>query len=230
MTNEKPEIIELIKLTKEGDEIAGEKLFNQYKGLLHGNFIRKNISYEMRNNEGHEEEIKSIMNEIFMNSVRSYVPEKAKFITHLTNMIYFQFRDYLQKDKLIPINQNLKSGEMKKLFDATACVFGDSAEAFINARAAKAKIINFKIGEQSFSMEEKVFISKFILDKAKKILPISDRKIYCYYLELFLAEEKEIKKKAIKKFKISSSRYYNIIEKYAKDIKNSLNLRNVEYA
>ena len=84
-SQESPEIIDLINKAKNGDDVAWEKLLAQYQKLLNSTkrTIRTSSAYK------EADDIDSILNLLFVESVRSYDPERAKFSTHLVNHIKF---------------------------------------------------------------------------------------------------------------------------------------------
>ncbi len=225
-SKESPEVIDLVSRAKKGDDEAGNLLFEKYRKTLHGDFISKKLHYNMNQSVQDSEEAHSIMHVIFMNSIHSYDSTKSKFITHLVNMIKYQFRDYLMREKLVSVKKHLSSDKMNELIEKTAVVFSTPSEFEISN---VEKYVNFNIHDENFSMPEKVFIGKFIKDRAKVITPVSQRKVYQFYIQSILDGEKSPKKKVCEKFNLDSKKFYILITRCNEIVKQSLEIKDVSY-
>ncbi len=189
-SSESPEVMILVQETKNGNEEAAAILLKKFDKALHGNYMKGLINFDFDKfvNQQDKEDIYSIINILFMETVNSYDPTRGKFITHLTNRIRFKFREYLLKERMIPVATNKTSKEVLEVLDKTRCdLISDIGDELLKAK--EQLNISFKIKDETFKIPLKVFVSNFIIDKIDDIIPKKYVALYRRYLECIASSE-----------------------------------------
>ncbi len=204
---ESSEVVKLVEESKKGNEIAYEELYKKYTPLLKGKFIKRHI--KSSNDAVEKEDINSIMNLIFVETVNSYNPVKSKFITHLTNMIRFKFPGHSLQERMMPFTNNASKEKIIKKLNNTRCILTDNIfgmlenEGYASRLSFTPKMISFEYNEQVLDMPLNIFLDTFLPTLVDKMEDTNSKEIFNYYIKLILDGEKGVSSKLKKKFKKS---------------------------
>lgn len=218
--SEEQEIISLVQLAKEGDDYAYDRLLLKYKDLITGKFVRNIIRPHLGSLTN--DDVTSTLNLIFVESVRSLNPSKAKLSTHFINTVRFRFYDYILKDRLIPVYNNKTTSAVKQMVEKTTCIplEKEVAENLICANVSdEPSEIRITIEGVNYPIKKDVFINKYMKER---ILSLADKKeatIYRTYIELTLAQKSGPIDRLVKRFKVPKQKIYKIIRKCEELIK-----------
>lgn len=229
-TSESPEdkdVLQLIEESKAGDEQSFITLYMRYKKLLHGDYVKRMLNFDTSRNKQDSEDAHSILDEMFWRAILEYQPKKAKFITYLTNMIKYRFRDNVLKERIIPIHSNKSAKVIQEKIDKTQCVLHPYALDYVLAAKPDDKVVGFNIGKEKFRLAHNVFISKFIIDNLSLIIENKrNLEIYKDYIALMLEEQEQRMTKMVKKFNLTKQSITKIILDCNKKLIKSLKIEN----
>lgn len=226
---ESPEIINLINLAKEKDEVALEKLYDKYKELLEGKFIR-GMFKKFRVPDSDTEDAISIAKILFLSSIYSYDPKKSKFITYITMYIGWKFAEQYSKERLIKINTFKKSKDIvEDLKNTEIAHIGDAAGWNYNDKLKfEVETISLDCGAEKISVPRSVFIDKYILRNIDDILlNKEDILIYKKYIEYYLSTGKNPVIKIASEVGKKYNNVLKIINKSNKKVVEFLKMNNI---
>ena len=221
-SQESPEIIDLINKAKDGDELAWEKLLNQYQKLL--NSTKRSIKTSYVHKEA--DDIDSILNLLFVESVKNYNPDRAKFSTHLVNYVKFKFLNEYLKERFIPFSNNSTKEKVLQKIKDTECYYihdvtnGDG-EDILN-KFVDNEYINLKIHGEQFGIPLNIFMETVLPNVLESYDKIENAKIFNEYLKHYLNGEKCINTRIAKDLDKSVSTINKAVKETSLYLKETL--------
>lgn len=227
-SNEKPEILDLIEKSKAGDDDAYNKLYKQYEDLLHGKYIKRFISSSIDFIE--HDDINSIMNLIFVESLNTYDPSRAKFITHLTRQIHFRFTGHYLKERMMPFSNNASKEKIITKLNKTRCILTDNIGAMLSKTSQSSIILDPTLVAIEFNGQETdvplgVLFTSIIPSIVEKMEDKRASEIFLYYIELMLNGETSITKSLRKKFNCSVGSIKKALDSTSEVISDNIKIR-----
>lgn len=228
-SNESPEVLSLIDRAKNHEESAQMELYEKYKKLLHGNYIKNLLNFNTSKNKQDAEDAHSILSIIFFKAIDDYDATRSKFITHLTNMIKFRFRESILKERMIPILNNKSAIKINEIIEKTQCeLFGDLS-AFKIMSETDSKIVSFEFGEQLFKVPVNAFIEKFLFSRTNLIRNLKEKNIYEHYLNSLLNDDRSAIKETSEAFKTSRDKINKIVKRCNCKLVKGMKVKNVTF-
>lgn len=227
-SNEKPEVIALINSAREDDnEHAWEVLYTTFSKLLHGDYVRSMLRFNTESHSVNREDYDSIMNLIFVEAVKCYKPEKAKFITHLTNRIRHKFWEYLLRERMIPVRNNKAPKEILKILESTECHLYSDTMDYIKDDKRGHKYARFTKSGEDYEMPLDVFIDVFIFGAVESTVPAKHVDMVEFLFGKIRQGYNDAYLLTSKKFGISSGSVHYYVNQYFQKIHRNLGISNV---
>lgn len=221
---------EIIKLCKQGNEEAIESMYIKYQPLLFGPFTSKILNFNTRGSNHHDnEDSRSILRVIFMESLMAYNDDRASFSTYLVNRIRWKFRDKLFSERIIAVRNNRSAREMSELLDQTRCALLDIVENSSIDKSVSLPSIGFTAYKEDFSMPIASFIDGIFMEACIHCLSAKERKIYFFYMKVAMKELRGSISKVAKKFNMSPISATKMIQKCNEKVSQRLNIENIRF-
>ncbi len=228
VSNESPEVLILIEETKKGNDDAAELLLKRYNKLLHGDYIRGflNFNFNKSVNKQDNEDVYSILNILFMETVNSYDPSRGKFITHLTNRIKFKFREYLLKERMIPVATNKSAKEVLEVLEKSQCALMSNIGDEL-VKSDKQLYVSFKFNGEQMNVPLKIFVDNFIMDKIDKVIPKKYNALYRKYLSYIENTEHGMYTLLAKEFDLNINQAHYAVKLCNAIMSKSIKIKNI---
>lgn len=229
---EDAEVIRLIEETRKGNDDAAEVLLKRYDKALHGNYIKTYINFDFDKNLNPQdrEDAYSILNILFMEAVKTYDPTRGKFLTHLTNRIRFKFREYLLKERLMPITHNKAPKEIMKILEKTQCVLHSEIADDMVSLKNKNSFVTFSFQDERIKIPTSIFVNQYLVSNVDKVIPIKLRSLYKAYLKHLEDGTNSPFKVLAKEFKLSINKVHYSIRLCNKIMNKSIKIKDLTFS
>lgn len=228
VSNEKEDVLLLISKAKAGDDDSYNQLYKKYSNLLHGKYIRKFISSDVDFIE--HDDINSIMNLIFVESVNSYDPMRSKFITHLTKQIHFKFMSHYLKERMMPFSNNATKDKIISKLNKTRCILTDDVSMLLGEFSKSSIVDNPSVAHVTYNGQDieipvTVLLTSVIPSVTESYPDKKAVDIFMSYVKLILENEKAVIKTLCSEYKESTPHVKKAIEDVTKFITKHIKIK-----